>query len=57
MATHPLLLGGESVTVTFSAGYVEFAGGDEGIEQLFEAADRGLYAAKAGGRDRSVAAS
>jgi diguanylate cyclase (GGDEF)-like protein len=56
LATHPLMLGDEAVTVTFSAGYVEFAGGIEGIEQLFEAADRGLYAAKAGGRNRSVAA-
>jgi len=42
LATRPLRLGGEAVTVTFSAGYVEFTGGIEGIEQLYEAADRGL---------------
>ncbi|VVP57267.1 sensor domain-containing diguanylate cyclase [Pseudomonas fluorescens] len=56
LATHPLQLAGEMVTVTFSAGVVEFAGGTEGVEQLFEAADRSLYIAKASGRNRSVMA-
>jgi diguanylate cyclase (GGDEF)-like protein len=56
LATHPLRLAGETVTVTFSAGVVEFAGGTEGVEQLFEAADRSLYTAKASGRNRSVMA-
>jgi len=56
LAAHPLRLGGEAVTVTFSAGVVEFAGGSESVEQLFEAADRSLYEAKAGGRNRSVTA-
>ena len=56
MAANPLQLGGDAVTVKFSAGVVEFAGGIESVEQLFEAADRSLYAAKAGGRNRSVTA-
>jgi len=56
LATHPVRGGAEAVTVTFSAGVVEFAGGTEGVEQLFEAADRSLYTAKASGRNRSVMA-
>lgn len=55
LAANPLQLGSEELTVKFSAGVVEFSGGGEAIQSLFEEADRCLYAAKAGGRNRSVA--
>jgi diguanylate cyclase (GGDEF)-like protein len=41
---------GVPIHVTFSAGVAEFARDGETIEQLCEAADRALYAAKSGGR-------
>ena len=41
---------GVPIHVTFSAGVAEFARDGETIEELCEAADRALYAAKSGGR-------
>lgn len=50
---HP---GGTGQRVTFSAGIAALdpSGGEAGLESALAAADRALYAAKAGGRDRVV---
>ncbi len=42
-------------SITFSAGYVGFDAGEDDMDRIFAAADRALYAAKNGGRDRAVA--
>jgi len=44
---------GESVLVTISCGIAEFAGGDS-VDSVFERADRALYRAKRGGRNRCI---
>lgn len=45
---------GRVFTVTFSAGYVGFDASEDDMDHIFAAADRALYAAKRGGRDRIV---
>ncbi len=51
-ALHSQRLSSKQIAVTFSAGIAEYSGGDR--RKLLAAADRALYAAKNGGRDRSV---
>ncbi|MFP5456180.1 MAG: GGDEF domain-containing protein, partial [Alphaproteobacteria bacterium] len=46
---------GESVPITISCGIAEFHGGD-GIDAVFERADRALYRAKDAGRNCCVMA-
>lgn len=46
---------GRRFSITFSAGYVGFDAGENDMDRIFAAADRALYAAKNGGRDRIVA--
>src|ERR1700677_2367924 len=53
LATAPILTQGATVQVTISAG-VAVSGAGETFEQLYAAADRALYAAKAAGRNRVV---
>jgi diguanylate cyclase (GGDEF)-like protein len=55
IAQHPVEVGGNQLSVTVSLGVAERAAaiGDPG--QLLKLADRALYAAKAGGRNRVVA--
>lgn len=48
---HPFDYGGHRIAVTASFGVAQYNGG-ETMEQLFDRADRALYAAKAAGRDR-----
>jgi diguanylate cyclase (GGDEF)-like protein len=48
----PFLTRGGPVEVTISAGVAEIATEDRGFEDLIEAADRALYAAKQAGRNR-----
>lgn len=55
IATLPFHFRTEPVSVTFSSGVTQFAD-DEGLEDAFERADRALYEAKAGGRNRVVVA-
>ncbi|MBJ7450851.1 MAG: diguanylate cyclase [Blastococcus sp.] len=50
------VLGGETVTVTISAGVASGPLGGAASDALLDAADRALYAAKAAGRNRVVAA-
>ena len=53
ISAHPvLLLDGTELTVTASCGGAVWRSGETG-EALVDAADRGLYAAKRGGRDRT----
>ncbi|AXS84217.1 MULTISPECIES: GGDEF domain-containing protein [Marinobacter] len=49
----PFHFRGEPVTITFSAGLAGFVSGDT-EESVFDRADRALYQAKDGGRDRVV---
>lgn len=55
IATLPFHFRTEPVSVSFSSGVTQFAD-DEGLEDAFERADRALYEAKAGGRNRVVVA-
>src|SRR5690554_2091917 len=50
----PFHFGGQPVTITFSAGLSEFQEGDL-EDMVFDRADRALYQAKEGGRNRVVA--
>jgi len=52
LSDYPLQLAGVPVSVTFSAGVVEFSGEDCSVEALFSAADKSLYVAKTSGRNR-----
>lgn len=47
----PFHFRGEPVSVTFSAGVADFQSGD-GIDEVFDLADRSLYKAKKAGRDQ-----
>lgn len=51
LAAQPLQIGGHSIAITISSGVVDFHGGEQGAEQLLEAADAQLYRAKHGGRN------
>ena len=56
-AGHPLELeGGQQVQITCSLGVAELKTGDTGGGALLARADAALYAAKAGGRNRTVPA-
>ncbi len=58
LAKTPLELdGGDSVVLTFSAGVATLGRDGEGLDGLLSTADRRLYEAKGGGRNRVVAAS
>jgi diguanylate cyclase (GGDEF)-like protein len=58
VSREPIRVGeGHSLSVTASAGVAELPSDARVAGQLIAAADRALYAAKAGGRNRSVAAS
>jgi diguanylate cyclase (GGDEF)-like protein len=52
----PLTVEGDAVTVTVSIGLAEASVSMPSLDALMKAADRALYQAKAGGRDRAVAA-
>jgi diguanylate cyclase (GGDEF)-like protein len=55
VAATPILALGQAVRVTISAGVAKLPGG-ENFNQLYSAADRALYAAKAAGRNRVLTA-
>ena len=52
----PFTVDGAPWTVTTSAGFATFEGGDQTVAELLSRADGALYAAKSGGRDRVAAA-
>jgi diguanylate cyclase (GGDEF)-like protein len=57
VAQRPIAAGeGISLEVTASAGVAELPSDAANVAELFAAADRALYAAKARGRNRAVAA-
>jgi diguanylate cyclase (GGDEF)-like protein len=51
----PLIEDGERLPLTASVGVAEWLGPQDSVEAMLERADRGLYAAKDGGRDRVCA--
>jgi diguanylate cyclase (GGDEF)-like protein len=55
VAVTPILASGHAMRVTISAG-VAMRRGEESFDQLYSAADRALYAAKAAGRNRVIRA-
>ena len=56
LTQRPLTVDGQAVTVTASIGLAQAAVSMPSFGALMKAADRALYRAKAGGRDRAVAA-
>ncbi|MBD2858099.1 GGDEF domain-containing protein [Spongiibacter sp. KMU-158] len=53
----PILLDGETVTVSFSAGVAGLDESDENLDSLLNVADRRLYKAKDQGRNQVVSSS
>ena len=56
LALSPMVLDGEAVAISASIGMAQWSSPDEDASQLVGRADSALYAAKAQGRDRVVAA-
>ncbi len=54
---HPFIFEGKRIPVTTSMGVAELRSDIESPQTLIKAADKALYAAKSGGRNRVVVAS
>lgn len=57
IASHPFQIGGREIPITISLGVAAYPEGARDREELFAAADRALYGAKRGGRNKVVAGS